>query len=209
MKLTIGQNIRTLRRADDMTQEDLENKLGVTYQSVSRWENGGTYPDMELLPAIADIFSVTVDHLLEHDKSAMEKHFNDLCARFKTAVAERNHGTVVEILRELRRDLRRYTDVLRLQDISIEIRKYRNEAPPEVIEEFRQYLEAVTLVIPEERGWTIRALAVIEDDEHLEEFLTKNSSHVDLTTDALLKERYQWRREEEDAAYMNQMNLYT
>ena len=209
MKLNIGQNIRTLRRAADMTQEELADKLGVTYQSVSRWENGGTYPDMELLPAIADIFSVTVDHLLEHDKSAMEKHFNDLCARFKTAVAERNHGTVVEILRELRRDLRRYTDVLRLQDISIEIRKYRNEAPPEVIEEFRQYLEAVTLVIPEERGWTIRALAVIEDDEHLEEFLTKNSSHVDLTTDALLKERYQWRREEEDAAYMNQMNLYT
>ncbi len=209
MKLNIGQNIRTLRRAADMTQEELADRLGVTYQSVSRWENGGTYPDMELLPAIADIFNVTVDHLLEHDKSAMEKHLKDLLGRFKTAVAERDHETVIEILRELRRDLRRYPDTFRLQDIGIEIRNYRDEAPPEVIDEFRQYLEAVTLVLPEERGWTVRGLAVIEDDEHLEAFLTKNSSHVDLSTDALLRERYQWRGEAEDAAYMKQMNLFT
>ena len=66
MKLNIGNNIRTLRRAADMTQEELADRLGVTYQSVSRWENGGTYPDMELLPAIADIFGVTVDHLLKN-----------------------------------------------------------------------------------------------------------------------------------------------
>ena len=52
MKLNIGQNIRTLRRAADMTQEELADRLGVTYQSVSRWENGGTYPDMELFPQL-------------------------------------------------------------------------------------------------------------------------------------------------------------
>ena len=54
MKLNIGQNIRTIRRAADMTQDELAVKLGVAFQTVSRWENGGTYPDMELLPAIAD-----------------------------------------------------------------------------------------------------------------------------------------------------------
>ena len=40
MKLNIGENIRRLRRAADMTQEQLADKLGVAYQSVSRWENG-------------------------------------------------------------------------------------------------------------------------------------------------------------------------
>ena len=40
MKLNIGENIRRLRRAADMTQEQLADKLGVSYQSVSRWENG-------------------------------------------------------------------------------------------------------------------------------------------------------------------------
>ena len=40
MRLTIGENIRKLRREKDMTQERLAELLGVTYQSVSRWENG-------------------------------------------------------------------------------------------------------------------------------------------------------------------------
>ena len=40
MKLNIGNNIRTLRRTKDMTQDELAEKLGVTFQTVSRWENG-------------------------------------------------------------------------------------------------------------------------------------------------------------------------
>ncbi len=40
MKLTIGENIKNLRREKNITQEELANIFGVTYQSVSRWENG-------------------------------------------------------------------------------------------------------------------------------------------------------------------------
>ena len=69
MKLNIGENIRRLRRAADMTQEQLADKLGVAYQSVSRWENGTTYPDIEFLPALASIFGVTVDELIGCEKS--------------------------------------------------------------------------------------------------------------------------------------------
>ena len=49
MKLMIGENIRAYRKKHDLTQEELAERLGVTYQSVSRWENGATYPDLELL----------------------------------------------------------------------------------------------------------------------------------------------------------------
>ena len=52
MKLTIGENIRNYRRKQDLTQEEFAERLGVSYQSVSRWENGATYPDIELLHAI-------------------------------------------------------------------------------------------------------------------------------------------------------------
>ena len=55
MKLLIGENIRNFRKNNDLTQEELANRLGVTYQSVSRWENGSTYPDLELLPAISEV----------------------------------------------------------------------------------------------------------------------------------------------------------
>ena len=64
MKLTIGENIRNFRKKNDLTQETLADRLGVTYQSVSRWENGITYPDLELIPAIAEVLAVTVDELL-------------------------------------------------------------------------------------------------------------------------------------------------
>ena len=76
MRLTIGENIRKLRREKDMTQERLAELLGVTYQSVSRWENGTAYPDMELLPPLAQLFGVSVDALLgmpEEEKLARSK----------------------------------------------------------------------------------------------------------------------------------------
>ena len=49
MKLRIGENIKFLRKAADITQETLAEMLGVSCQSVSRWELGTCYPDMELL----------------------------------------------------------------------------------------------------------------------------------------------------------------
>ena len=55
MKLAIGENIRNFRKKNDLTQEALADRLGVTYQSISRWENGTTYPDLELIPAIAEV----------------------------------------------------------------------------------------------------------------------------------------------------------
>ena len=73
MKLTIGENIRNFRRKNDMTQEQLAQRLGVTYQSVSRWENGTTYPDLELLPAISELLSVSVDELIGMPQSEKEK----------------------------------------------------------------------------------------------------------------------------------------
>lgn len=64
MKLKIGNVIRDKRRAAELTQEELAAKLGVSFQAVSRWENGAAYPDLELLPVLAGLFSVTVDELL-------------------------------------------------------------------------------------------------------------------------------------------------
>lgn len=59
MKLILGEKLRTLRKSADMTQEQLADILGMSYQAVSRWENGTTYPDLELIPALAKLFGVT------------------------------------------------------------------------------------------------------------------------------------------------------
>lgn len=64
MNIEIGKKIKALRTERLVTQEQLAVFLGVTPQAISRWESEYAYPDIELLPSIADFFSVTTDELL-------------------------------------------------------------------------------------------------------------------------------------------------
>ena len=66
--LYIAENIKALRKSRDMTQEDVAEVLGVTAQSVSKWERGDTYPDITLLPSLANFYEVTVDTLIGMDR---------------------------------------------------------------------------------------------------------------------------------------------
>jgi len=67
MQLDLGNKIRQLRRRDQKTQEQLADALGVTSQAVSRWESGGSYPDMNLIPSIANFFGVSIDALFGYE----------------------------------------------------------------------------------------------------------------------------------------------
>lgn len=60
----IGQKIKELRKKNDLTQEKLADFLGVTYQSVSKWECGTTTPDIALIVPIARLLHVSTDELL-------------------------------------------------------------------------------------------------------------------------------------------------
>lgn len=100
MKLTIGENIRSLRREKNLTQEELATMLGVTYQSVSRWENDSCYPDMELLPDIAAFFGITVDKLMGADKNAEQREVERFLERFREAVSHGEINQCIAITRE-------------------------------------------------------------------------------------------------------------
>lgn len=73
MQLNLGSKIRELRRRDGRTQEALAEALGVTGQAVSRWEAGICYPDMEIVPAIANYFGVTIDELFGYQNDRDRK----------------------------------------------------------------------------------------------------------------------------------------
>ncbi|MBO5898007.1 MAG: helix-turn-helix domain-containing protein [Clostridia bacterium] len=65
--MNIGKNIKYLRQKQHLTQEQVAERLGVTYQSVSKWENDTTTPDIALLPEIASMFGVSIDALFSDE----------------------------------------------------------------------------------------------------------------------------------------------
>lgn len=64
----IAENLKTLRRGRDLTQEEAAEALGVSAQSVSKWERGDTCPDITLLPALANFYRVSIDALVGMDR---------------------------------------------------------------------------------------------------------------------------------------------
>jgi len=99
MKLYIGENIKRLRRERDMTQEELAEQLGVSFQSVSRWENDTCYPDMELIPEIAAFFGVTADELMGLNAAREEAEIRAVLDDFQHAISEGNIERCIEIAR--------------------------------------------------------------------------------------------------------------
>ena len=65
--IMISENIRFYRKTNNMSQDELAEKLGVSRQSISFWENGQTQPTLENVIALAKIFNISSDALLSPD----------------------------------------------------------------------------------------------------------------------------------------------
>ena len=78
-------NLRRLRLQKNLTQEQLANLLGVSVQSVSRWECGNTLPDVMLLPVIAKLYGVTVDDLYRADAKGYPSYARRLLAVYEAS----------------------------------------------------------------------------------------------------------------------------
>ena len=63
MDIKINEKLARLRTENELTQEEAANHLGITKAAVSKWECGQSMPDISLLPAIADLYSTSIDDL--------------------------------------------------------------------------------------------------------------------------------------------------
>lgn len=77
MEINMKEKLRSLRQQKNITQEALAKHLGITPQSVGKWERGEGFPDITLLPKIAFYFDVTVDELLCVDKVRAEEAISE------------------------------------------------------------------------------------------------------------------------------------
>lgn len=100
MRLNIGENIKKLRTLKNVTQEELADHLGISYQAVSRWEKGQCYPDIELIPEIANFFEIRLDELMcvEQTKDEINKILSKM-----SEITYMDNATALSTLRELQK----------------------------------------------------------------------------------------------------------
>ena len=94
----IGQNIKKLREESAVTQEQLAEKLCISYQAVSKWETGGAVPDTMLLPRIAEFFGVTIDELFKNNMVAYRNKAQRLASIYESAPTSENFSAAEEEL---------------------------------------------------------------------------------------------------------------
>ena len=95
MEQTLGMRIALLRKQKPMTQEELAEKMGVSSQAVSKWENDVSCPDIQSLPRLARLLGVTVDELLSGKSQDVQmlsaeerKSLDQLTLRFRVSSIE-------------------------------------------------------------------------------------------------------------------------
>lgn len=78
MKLYISENLKRLCKEKGLTQEQLAERLSVSFQAVSKWKCGEGYPDIVMLPSIAQVFGVSLDELLGMEKICSQRRTRQL-----------------------------------------------------------------------------------------------------------------------------------
>lgn len=116
--ISIGKNIKNLRLKRELTQEKVAEALGVSFQTISKWEREESYPDITLLPSIASYFSVSCDELLGVDTNEKEekiqqymKLYDELRLKDSPYVFDQMSQAIKEFPGEFRL-LARYLDML-------------------------------------------------------------------------------------------------
>ena len=76
LNIILAANILKYRKKCGLSQEELANKLGVTFQAVSKWELSKSAPDIFFLPTMADVFECSIDDLFSYMPKSKQEELN-------------------------------------------------------------------------------------------------------------------------------------
>lgn len=71
--MEVGERLKARRMELNLTQESVAEALGITRQTISNWENGRSYPDIERMVRLSDIYSLSLDELLKGDQEMVKQ----------------------------------------------------------------------------------------------------------------------------------------
>lgn len=195
MKLYISEHLKKLRAAKNVTQDTLAEYLGVTYQAVSRWENGAAYPDIELLPEIARFFEVSLEELMgcENSEKAAERK---ACELANSRWGKRENRD--EILRELHELERQFPNNWKIKELICgTLVEPKPESYDEVLPELRRYAYAAMEKFPPDKErtfeWFCRNMILAAPEDEVEEWASYMQTYDLNNRWNLMKIRYQER----------------
>lgn len=142
--MEIGNKIKQLRFKAGLTQEQLASSLGISAQSVSKWENGVTMPDITLLPALSEEFGVTIDELFD---LTVEQRLNRIENRLDIE-EELSPDTFTDYVSYLTNQLKENSDKARVQSLLAQLYHHRMTADSRRVS---KYAREAILAHPEKK----------------------------------------------------------
>ena len=127
--MNLGNKIRELRRAHNLTQEQLSTAQNISAQAISKWEMGASYPDMTMIPTLAAFFKVSLDELFDFDVSNVEKEIEEIRLE-KNKYFWNNFEKAEQILLD---GLKRYPASIQLKTELMELYAYNVDRGDEIV----------------------------------------------------------------------------
>ncbi len=164
MIVYLGENLKRLRKEKGLTQEKLADFFGVSFQAVSKWERGETFPDITILPAIASFFGVTVDDMLGVGRAEREQrvqyYVDEYYRLWKPDDVSKVRAKMKEAITEFPGDFRllvRYLNAL------INEKNTANEGALEILDEARTIYENINEYCTEDsiRIWAKKLICML------------------------------------------------
>ena len=191
MKITLAENLKKLRLAQQLTQDDLAQFLGVTFQAVSKWERNEGYPDISMLPVIANYFGVTVDDLLGNDVLSKEEKIKQYREKYWSLNRSMTMDDAVAIAKKAYSEYPYEWGIIEIYILSL-TRGMSQIPDEETIAELRRLCEFTMKNCPDSivRKRAVYAMIFVEDDERVERWLAEAPDNADYLVSERREERY-------------------
>lgn len=196
-KLLIAERIRKYRKDADVTQDALAQAIGVSPQAVSKWEVGDGYPDITLLPGLANYFSVSIDDLMGMDEIAKEEDKKSYFKQHANLNAEEGLKLAIAYSRKYPKDYHILSSVAgNILRLSKETREEYTPLLREICERIRSECTDITL-----RRSAARYMCMVCEDEELNKWLYMDTKFWNQDCNRIMAERAKLREGEQSEAY--------
>lgn len=208
MEIIFDRNLKKLRKDKNLTQEELAGFLGISFQSISKWERNEGYPDITMLPILANYFDVTVDELIGSDiitKEEKIKSYLDTYWHFNVS------GPYEKAKETAEKAYAEYPYEWSIIDIyCLSLTKGYTEDPGDKLPKLRAICK---MIIDECKDANIRMHAVYsmlfaESDDNVEEWFLQVPGTYDFTEWERREDRYFERGQMEKFTEQKQNNMY-